>query len=402
MNTHKQINIMILLVFVAVFATGAYILWDPDRADSAKDQQLKAQVERGAYLFTQNCRVCHGNAGQGGAASNRLRSAPALNRPDLQGKNEQGEVVKSELEQDYKFVFNTITCGRVGKAMPTWGEEQGGTLNEEQIKQLALFITRGDEWELANEYAIRGIPSRGLHGDDADGLYLTEALSEDATTVSLNSVAVLGEGVRLQVAIDEEPADEIMLITDVNPDNNTVTVDRGVGTTDPAAYESGARVLKVPSPPQDPVPTVQAACGQIAGAAQPDRPLDPPSATLQITAQGIAWDKTRLSALPNVPLTLTMQNNDAGTPHNIHFTQGADPGGEDVAATDIENGVSTQTLNFGPLAPGDYYYLCDVHPNMEGVLTAAEAGAQPAAGGTPAAGSPTSSAIPPAGATTSP
>jgi hypothetical protein len=34
----------------------------------------------------------------------------------------------------------------------------------------------------------------------------------------------------------------------------------------------------------------------------------------------------------------------------------------------------TQTLNFGPLVAGDYFYYCEVHPNMEGVLTAGGAG----------------------------
>ena len=41
----------------------------------------------------------------------------------------------------YKLVFNTINCGRVGKAMPTWGQSQGGVLNDEQMRQLAIFIT---------------------------------------------------------------------------------------------------------------------------------------------------------------------------------------------------------------------------------------------------------------------
>ena len=91
MNTSKQINIMILLVFLSVFATGAYTLWDQTRAEEAEGEQLEKTIWRGAWLFSQNCRTCHGDAGEGGQASNRLRIAPALNRPDLQGMVEDAE-----------------------------------------------------------------------------------------------------------------------------------------------------------------------------------------------------------------------------------------------------------------------------------------------------------------------
>src|SRR4051812_38320268 len=144
MNTSKQINIIVALVFLAVVATGAYTMWDPERASEAKDSQLQRTMERGAFLFAQNCRVCHGDAGEGGATANRLNIkgvavAPALNRPDLQGKDANGGVSEQNKSQAFTLIVNTITCGRVGKAMPTWGQSQGGTLNDEQIRQLATF-----------------------------------------------------------------------------------------------------------------------------------------------------------------------------------------------------------------------------------------------------------------------
>jgi plastocyanin len=64
------------------------------------------------------------------------------------------------------------------------------------------------------------------------------------------------------------------------------------------------------------------------------------------------------------------ENRDEGIPHNVHFFSGADASGEDLAATAIEAGAGGQTLALGDLAPGAYFYQCDVHPSqMTGTLT---------------------------------
>lgn len=384
MNTSKQILVMVALVFIAVIATGAYTMWDPSRADQAKDKQLERTLKYGAWLFSQNCRVCHGDEGEGGAASNRLKLAPPLNRPDLQGKDAKtGEVNASLKAQQFKFIVNTITCGRVGKAMPTWGQDQGGTLNDEQIRQLATLISEGTAWDLAKQYAIDGVPEFEKHGDNGDHITLAAPLDATSTTVALSSVAVLGKGDRLQAD------DEIMTVTGVNKDNNTVTVERGVGTTSPKAHADGLLLLKPPVPP-DPPAITQPACGQNLPAAQPTAGPAVPSATLTITAQGSAWSTDTLAALAGTPITLTVDNQDSGVAHNIVIFNGEDETALRLAETPIEPGPVTQTLNFGPLEPGDYYYHCDVHPNMFGTLTATAAGAAPAgapaAGATPAAG----------------
>lgn len=383
MNTTKQVNIMILVVFLAVLATGVYWIWDPRRAEDAEGVQLQHTMDRGAWLYSQNCRTCHGNEGEGGAASNRLRAAPALNRPDLQGKTgDAGEVDETAKSLAFRTVYNTIECGRIGKAMPTWGQRHGGTLNDEQMRQLTVFITEGTEWELANEFALHGVPDFDLHGDTFDDVRLQDAIGADDTSFVVTNVDKVSAGIRLQID------DEIMVVEEVPEleDGQTVgeiTVERGIGTTNGEEHEADALALKVPVPP-DPAPITQPACGQNLPAPVVTAAPEPPSATLSIVAEGIAWNKTQLSAIANEPLTLTLDNRDEGTLHNIHFTAGAEPGGEDVASTELEAGLVVQTLNFGPLDPGEYYYLCDVHPSMEGVLTASVAGAEaPVAEATP-------------------
>lgn len=419
MNTSKQINVMVLLVFLAVIVTGAYTLWDPSRAGEAQDKQLENTVRRGAYLFSQNCRVCHGDAGEGGQASSRLRAAPALNRADLQGTDADGLRDDVQYANDYKFVYYTITCGRVGKVMPAWAQSQGGPLNEEQIKQLTTFILNGagapqedtgdatptpgaaavDEktpWDIAREFAWRGEPAFHVEGDDKSELSLTEAVTEDATTLTLNRVGIttvaedgtksfsplVSVNERLSI-IDEEAGEtvEIFTVTAVDPETNTVTVERGVGRTSAAPHKAGTELLQPPVPGEG--APVERSCGQIAGEQAVAAP-EPPSAALSITASGTAWNKKALSAVAGAALTITVQNNDDAIAHNWHLTEGVDPGGADVAATGIENGVNTQTLDFGPLDPGEYYYVCDVHTNMEGVLTASAPGTAPEGVATPA------------------
>lgn len=405
MNTSKQINIMVALVFLSVLATGAYTMWDPSRTSDARKDELHRTVERGAFLFSQNCIVCHGDSGEGGSASNRLKVAPAINRPDLQGIDPTTKLVsKTDKAQQFKFIVNTIACGRIGKAMPTWGQSHGGTLNDEQIRQLATMITEGTGWEMSKEFAITGDHEFHYTGYASAGLKLTQALDASSTTVFLSDVSVLGKGLRIAVPLPgEDPAEEgtpkveLMLITESpNKDQKTIVVERGLGSTSPVAHDAGAGAWLPPVPP-DPAPITQPACGQNLPAAVPTAGAAAPSATLSIIAQGTAWDTTTLVGIAGVPLSLNYDNRDAGVAHNINFFNGADATAESIASTEIAPGPETLTLNFGPLDAGDYFYHCDIHPGqMEGTLSVVEAGAAPAAGAPPtaAADSPAADATP--------
>lgn len=385
MNTSKQINIIVALIFASLIATGAYWMWDPDRADDAEARQIKTTIERGAFLFSQNCRVCHGDSGEGGQRSNRLRAAPPLNRPDLQGIDaETGEVVDANKRQQYRLIFNTLMCGRVGTAMPTWGQSQGGTLSDEQMRQLSVFITEGTGWEHAAEFAIEGFPPGEVHGDAEITFGLTGPISEEATEIVLSpnseGAIELSAGDRLEIDT------ELIGIVSVDETTDTITVERGVGSTQPAAHEADSEVLKRgvgSAVPAEPVATVQAACGQTARPVVTATP-EPPAAEVTITSQGIAFDKVELFMLPGVPLTVNHIHNDPGQQHNwaLYASEDAALGGEAAIATsDIIGDPATQVIAFGPLDAGEYYYQCDVHTaQMNGILYVQEATPAPADG----------------------
>jgi plastocyanin len=92
-----------------------------------------------------------------------------------------------------------------------------------------------------------------------------------------------------------------------------------------------------------------------------------PAAATTITARNVEFAPTTVAMEAGVPLRLVLQNEDAGVPHNI-LVRG---GGTDIGKTEIVTGIDRAELSFGPLPPGDYEFLCEVHPNMTGTITVA-------------------------------
>jgi plastocyanin len=117
--------------------------------------------------------------------------------------------------------------------------------------------------------------------------------------------------------------------------------------------------------------------------------LTPPEATAKpivvpanpvIAAKGVKFDTATLIVPAGRPFELTFNNNDEGVPHDVAI-QTADKA-TDLFDGDIVTGPASVTYNVPALDPGSYYFLCTVHPNMNGTVTAApESG-----GGAPPAG----------------
>src|SRR3990172_7088053 len=206
MNTSKQVNVMIGLMFVFLVGTLLYFVWDTVRAEDAQERQIVVNAERGGRLFSLNCRSCHGIKGLGPLENPNQPGMPLnleTNRPDDPGK----------LLERQSRILDTIRCGRVGTLMPAWAEDQGGPLNDFQILQLVALITGAmpdqdapDDpngvsllgWEAALEEADRPSP----HGDLLEGKKLAEAASASATTLVLTDAQKLTNGNQLR--IDEE------------------------------------------------------------------------------------------------------------------------------------------------------------------------------------------------------
>ncbi|MGQ9573154.1 MAG: c-type cytochrome [Dehalococcoidia bacterium] len=148
MNTRKQVNVMIALVFLTLLTVALYWAWDTGRAEKAEERQLEVAADRGAHLFAKNCRLCHARTGKGAAEDPTYPGAPLNIEPNR-------PTDPTELKSLQVKFTDTLRCGRAGKIMPPWSVDYGGPLNDEQIRQLVLLITTnaGNAWEKELKYS---------------------------------------------------------------------------------------------------------------------------------------------------------------------------------------------------------------------------------------------------------
>jgi plastocyanin len=85
------------------------------------------------------------------------------------------------------------------------------------------------------------------------------------------------------------------------------------------------------------------------------------STDITVTAQNIAFDVSSIEASVGTTLTITFENTDENIPHNFHIQAGT----LDVK-TEITPGPDTQTLEVTFDQPGQFTFVCDVHPSMTG------------------------------------
>jgi plastocyanin/uncharacterized membrane protein len=79
-------------------------------------------------------------------------------------------------------------------------------------------------------------------------------------------------------------------------------------------------------------------------------------------------DRLRMPA--NESVTLAFDNQDGGVPHNVAVYRD-DSAEESLFVGETITGPRSVTYDVPALDPGEYYFRCDVHPQMDGTLEAA-------------------------------
>jgi len=310
MNTSKQINIMVALIFLLLITLGAITIFDPMRQQQARETQTEVLAQNGATTYAANCRQCHGDSGQG-------RVGPALNRADLRDPN--------KLDQNWGFVTDTISCGRVGTVMPTWGQANGGPLSDEQIRELVTLITGADPVSQAHE--------------------VDPAAAWDNYVAPLSATA---NAVATPLAVAD------------------ILAGQATGAT---ASICGQKIAST------------------AAAAPPATP-GAPSTSLSETATDDKFSATAFTIPAGQSVTLSFANQGTAI-HNLHVTDVKDSSGKDItsSATGTLAGQSV-SVTFSVTAAGTYHFQCDFHPTeMLGTLfVAGPGGTVPAAGAATATG----------------
>ena len=199
MNTSKQINVMIGLMFLTFVVVGGYFINESNRQEVETEEITERNAERGARLFVNNCRSCHGLEGEGFIG-------PALDSDAfliLGADNAFGleETPGGDAANVRTFLRETISCGRVGTAMPRWAQTFGGSLSDTQVEHLVTLITndptgKEDYWDLVREA-----------GEEADEEIFGSVLEEESAIA-----AVLRQRLGREPTLDEVRNPDVALL----------------------------------------------------------------------------------------------------------------------------------------------------------------------------------------------
>lgn len=132
-----------------------------------------------------------------------------------------------------------------------------------------------------------------------------------------------------------------------------------------------------PAPSATPIPSI--APSESAPAPSESAPAPSPSASatagassgagtvVEIVAEVVAFVTTEATVPADQAFQIAFKNRDAGLLHNVEIK---DASGASLFKGEIFPGVDERVYDVPPLAAGAYTFVCTVHPNMTGTLTA--------------------------------
>ena len=97
----------------------------------------------------------------------------------------------------------------------------------------------------------------------------------------------------------------------------------------------------------------------------PPPPAGEASTASTVTASGLKFSVASFTLKADVPVSITLDNKDAGIPHNLQIFD-REGGTLIEKGVDPFNGPAKQTWNFQAPKPGTYFFNCFVHPTMKG------------------------------------
>jgi plastocyanin len=110
---------------------------------------------------------------------------------------------------------------------------------------------------------------------------------------------------------------------------------------------------------------VVAACSP-GGAPSPTAPISVDPSAPRVVAVDLAFTTPAVSVPAGRPFELVFDNQE-NLPHNVAIQA---PGGGDLFTGELFNGPAVRVYSVPTLAAGTYRFICSVHPEMVGELTA--------------------------------
>lgn len=162
-----QIALGALAVAATIIVLAVVGVGEPRRMANFTTSYNARQIETGALIFEINCRPCHGPQGKGIEGV-----APAINAADLFNGGRLRAIGFAGTVQDY--VRATISSGRpvpsegtnYPQRMPTWSQDFGGPLRDDQINSLVAYIMNWQDQALQEAAGPTPTPMANAMGTD--------------------------------------------------------------------------------------------------------------------------------------------------------------------------------------------------------------------------------------------
>ena len=369
------------LLLMMLMILGIYAAWYPYRAEDAQVHFDEATAERGAIVFARNCRLCHGDVGEGGSLGARLPAAPALHRADLMGFADSGGTLSSDMSAsansfqvsdaaklkggqviliDEEWMDITGIDGRnvsvkrasgYTKAAP---HSSGATVSfrdndllRDRIKLMTNTITCGragtamPPWgqsqggplsdEQIRQLVLVITQSRWdlvkeeVDHEDLLTAHLTDPMDDTTISMRVNDVSVFTEKEAIRIG------DERLRITGVpklprdasgnlpKDKSGIIEVQRGVLGSTPLEHTPEEELFRFPEVATPAI--TQQSCGNFAQAPAPagtPELIEPfTGQTLELVAANLLFDKRELAVRSGGQVRIRLENRDAGVSHNV-------------------------------------------------------------------------------------
>ena len=86
---------------------------------------------------------------------------------------------------------------------------------------------------------------------------------------------------------------------------------------------------------------------------------------VEITAANLEFGASTIEAPAGEAFTITLVNNDSA-PHNISVY--TEEGGDSIVEGEVIEGGQTVEVEVPALDAGEYFFVCDIHPDMNGTV----------------------------------
>lgn len=206
-----QVKIVIgtISLMLTMIILGFAAIQEPTRLEEFTAARLGRQIESGAELYQSQCATCHGVNGDAlecfdAATGEQIgcQGLPLNYAPLLCGDKSARMSTMSWAGSKAGFVKATISSGRYGTVMPTWSDQYGGPLRDDQIEDLVQFVLNWEtealcavplfeyEWPATIEELLVTFPT----GDAARGaeLYVTYGCSGCHGTLEVEGSNTVG------------------------------------------------------------------------------------------------------------------------------------------------------------------------------------------------------------------